>query len=56
MSRVEELEGRIKELSSNEFQQLRAWLAEYEAEVWDRQFRVRDDEVRYEPTRSGPSS
>ena len=38
MSRVEELEGRIKALSSNEFQELRAWLAEYDAGVWDRQF------------------
>lgn len=38
MSRVEELEGQIKELSSNEFQELRAWSAEYEAEVWDQQF------------------
>ena len=37
MSRVEELEGQIKALSSHEFQELRAWLAEYDAEVWDRQ-------------------
>ena len=37
MSRVEELEGEIKALSSHEFQELRAWLAEYDAEVWDRQ-------------------
>jgi len=38
MSRVEELEGRIKALSSNEFRELRAWLAEYDAAVWDQQF------------------
>ena len=38
MSRVEELEGQIKTLSSNELQELRAWLAGYDAEVWDRQF------------------
>jgi hypothetical protein len=38
MSRVEELEGQIKTLSSNEFQELRAWLAEYDAGIWDRQF------------------
>ena len=38
MSRVEELEGQIKTLSSSEFQELRAWLAEHDAEVWDRQF------------------
>jgi hypothetical protein len=35
---VEELEGKIKALSMHEFQELRAWLAEYDAEVWDRQF------------------
>jgi hypothetical protein len=38
MSRVEELEGQIKKLSSNELQELRAWLAEYDGDVWDRQF------------------
>ncbi len=38
MSRVEELEGQIKALSSSEFQELRAWLAEYDAAVWDQQF------------------
>ena len=38
MSRVEELEGQIKSLSSSEFQQLRTWLAEYDAEIWDHQF------------------
>jgi hypothetical protein len=38
MSRLEELEGKIKALSPRELQELRAWLAEYDAEVWDRQF------------------
>ena len=38
MSRVEELEGQIRTLSSSEFQELRAWLAEHDAELWDRQF------------------
>lgn len=38
MSRVEELESQIKTLSSSEFQELRAWLAEHDAEIWDRQF------------------
>jgi hypothetical protein len=38
MSRVEELEGQIKALSSSEFRELRAWLSEYDAEAWDRQF------------------
>ena len=40
MNRVEELEGQIKALSSNEFQELRAWLAQYDAELWDRQFQA----------------
>jgi hypothetical protein len=38
VSRVEELEGQIKALSSHEFQELRAWLAGYDAGIWDRQF------------------
>jgi hypothetical protein len=38
MSRVEELEGQIKALSSSEFQQLRTWLADYDAHIWDQQF------------------
>jgi hypothetical protein len=38
VSRVEELGGRIRDLSPREFQELRAWLAEYDAERWDRQF------------------
>ena len=38
MSRLEELESQIKTLSWSEFQELRAWLAEYDAEIWDRQF------------------
>ena len=40
MSRVEELEGQIKTLSSSEFQELRAWLTEHDAELWDRQFQA----------------
>jgi hypothetical protein len=38
MSRVEELESQIKTLSSSEFQELRTWLAEHDAEIRDRQF------------------
>jgi hypothetical protein len=38
VSRLEELEDKIKALSSHEFQELRAWLAEYDAELWDRNF------------------
>jgi len=37
MSRVEELESQIEALSPGEFQQLRTWVAEREAEIWDRQ-------------------
>jgi hypothetical protein len=38
VNRVEELAGQIKALSSNELRELRAWLAEYDGENWDRQF------------------
>ncbi len=38
MRRVEELQDRIKALSSHEFQELRAWLAEYDGGIRDRQF------------------
>ena len=38
MSRVEELESQVKTLSSSEFQELRAWLAEHDADIQDRQF------------------
>ena len=38
MSRVEELAGKIKALSSHELQELRAWLAGCDAETWDQQF------------------
>ncbi len=40
MSRLEELENQIKTLSPCEFQELRAWLAEHDAEIWDRQFQA----------------
>jgi hypothetical protein len=38
MSRVKQLEDEIKALLPNEFQELRAWLDEYDARVWDEQF------------------
>lgn len=38
MSRVEELEGQIKALSSSELREFRAWLAEYDGGIWDDQF------------------
>jgi hypothetical protein len=43
MSRVEELESQIMGLLPEEFRELRAWVAEHDAEVWDRQF---DKDVR----------
>lgn len=38
MSRVEELESQIRTLSSGEFQVLRVWVAEHDADIRDRQF------------------
>jgi len=43
MSRVEELESQIMGLLPEEFRELRVWVAEHDAEVWDRQF---DNDVR----------
>jgi hypothetical protein len=37
MSEVEQIESRIKNLSPEELAKLRAWFAEFDAEVWDRQ-------------------
>ena len=37
MSRVEQIESQIKDLTSKELQSLRAWFAEYDAQIWDRQ-------------------
>jgi len=38
MSKVEQIEGQIKELSSEELAAFRQWFAEFDSEVWDRQF------------------
>jgi uncharacterized coiled-coil protein SlyX len=38
MSRVEEVEERIKALSPEELRELNTWLSRYDAEMWDRQF------------------
>ena len=38
MSRVERIEDQITELTSEELQSLRDWFAEYDAQIWDRQF------------------
>jgi hypothetical protein len=37
MSRVENVESQIRDLSSEELRALRVWFAEYDAEAWDRQ-------------------
>lgn len=37
MSEVEQIESRIKNLSPAELAKLRAWFAEFDAQVWDRQ-------------------
>ena len=38
MGKVENIESQIQELSPEEVATLREWFAEYDAEVWDRQF------------------
>jgi len=38
MGRVETIEGQIKELSREELAKFRAWFAEFDGELWDRQF------------------
>ena len=38
MGKVDNIEGQIQELSPEELATLREWFAEYDAEVWDRQF------------------
>ena len=37
MSRVEEIEDRVRHLSGPELRELRAWLDDFEAEIWDKQ-------------------
>jgi hypothetical protein len=38
MTRVENLESQVKELAPEELGAFRAWFAEFDAELWDRQF------------------
>lgn len=38
MSKLESIENQIKELSEEDLKRLRDWFAEFDAEVWDRQF------------------
>ncbi len=37
MSEVEKIEDRVKKLSDAELARFRAWFAEFDAQVWDRQ-------------------
>jgi hypothetical protein len=38
LTRVQEIEQRIKALSAEELTALRDWFVRFDAEVWDRQF------------------
>lgn len=38
MTKIEIIERQIKELSREELAEFRAWFAEFDAELWDRQF------------------
>lgn len=38
MSKVEQIESQIKELSSEELAAFRQWFAKFDSMVWDRQF------------------
>ncbi len=37
MSRVEQVENQVKDLSHDELMAFRDWFAQFDAEVWDRQ-------------------
>jgi len=38
MSRVENLEGWVKELSAEELRAFREWFLQFDADAWDQQF------------------
>ncbi len=38
MGKIERLEKEIRELSSEDLSELRSWFAQFDEEVWDRQF------------------
>jgi hypothetical protein len=40
MSRIENLEGQVRQLSSEELRAFREWFAQFDADAWDRQFEV----------------
>ena len=37
MSRVEQLEGQVKNLNPDELKEFRDWFAKFDGEVWDQQ-------------------
>jgi hypothetical protein len=37
MTKIEELEKKVEELSPSELSQFREWFASFDAEIWDRQ-------------------
>jgi hypothetical protein len=38
MTKVEEIEGAIKELSADDLSAFRTWFSKFEADSWDKQF------------------
>jgi hypothetical protein len=38
MGKIEALERQVQDLSAEELAEFRRWFAEFDAEVWDRQF------------------
>ena len=49
MSRVENIENQIKELSQDELTALRKWFAAFDADAWDRQMEADINAGRLEP-------
>ncbi len=43
MSKAEEIEGAIQQLSAEDLAEFRAWFATFDARVWDREF---DEDVQ----------
>lgn len=41
MSKVEKIEGQVKDLSPDELRAFRTWFVQFDAEVWDQQ--IADD-------------
>lgn len=47
MTRIEDIESRIRELSADELSRLRRWFLEFDADAWERQIQedVRDGKL-----------